>query len=163
MWCVIDKSARILTVYVDDIIYHKYPVAVGKTIGLTPEGKFTFVTKAVNPRWGGGGYAQPVAGGAPNNPLGKRWLGLSIGWGGSYGVHGNVSPYSIGTYASHGCVRMINSDVEELFDYVKIGTPCWIGTTDRLREWGVYQQLGSWDPDPPDYFDYLPQSMLYEE
>ena len=163
MWVVIDKSARILTVYIDDVVFKKYPVAVGATIALTPEGHFTFVSKAVNPRWGGGGYASPIAGGAPNNPLGKRWMGLSKGGGGQYGVHGNVSPYSIGTNASHGCVRMINSDVEELYEYIKIGTPVWIGTTVKLAEWGIYQQLGSWTPDPPNYLDYFPQQALYDE
>jgi lipoprotein-anchoring transpeptidase ErfK/SrfK len=163
MWVVIDKSARILTVYVDGEIFKKYPVAVGAKISLTPEGKFTFVSKAVNPRWGGGGYASPIAGGAPNNPLGKRWMGLSIGGGGSYGVHGNVSPYSIGTNASHGCVRMINYDVEELYEHIKIGTPIWIGTTTKLAEWGIEQMLGSWAPDKPDYRDYMPKMLHYEE
>jgi len=163
MWVTIDKSARILTVYVDDKAIMKYPVAVGSSITLTPEGKFSFVVKAVNPRWGGGGYAEPIAGGAPNNPLGKRWMGLSVGGGGSYGVHGNVSPYSIGTNASHGCIRMINSDVEYLYDFIEVGTPVWIGTTSKLREWGIYQLLGCWEPDPPDYFDYLPRQTMYEE
>ena len=163
MWVVIDKSARILTVYIDDAVYNKYPVAVGRNVGLTPEGQFTFVSKAKNPRWGGGGYAAPVAGGAPNNPLGKRWIGISKGGGGQYGVHGNVSAYSIGTNASAGCVRMINSDVEEMYEYIAIGTPVWIGTTAKLAEWGIYQQLGSWEPVLSNYLDYLPQTLLYEE
>jgi len=163
MWVVIDKSARILSVYIGDEIFKKYPVAVGASIDLTPEGKFSFVSKAVNPRWGGGGYAEPIAGGAPNNPLGKRWMGLSIGGGGRYGVHGNVSPYSIGTNASHGCIRMINPDVEELYEHIKIGTPVWIGTTSKLAEWGVVQGHGNWEPDLPDYLDYLPKSAFYEE
>ena len=163
MWVVIDKSKRILTVYIDDAVFAKYPVAVGKSITLTPEGQFKFVSKAKNPRWGGGGYAEPVAGGAPNNPLGKRWMGLSKGGGGQYGVHGNVSAYSIGTNASHGCVRMINSDVEEMYEYITVGTPVWIGTTDKLAEWGIYQQLGSWEPDLPSYLDYLPHNDLNGE
>ena len=158
LWVVIDKSARILTVYVGDEVFLKYPVAVGSNIGLTPEGQFTFVIKAKNPRWGGGGYASPIAGGAPNNPLGKRWMGLSKGGGGSYGVHGNVSPYSIGTNASHGCVRMINSDVEELYEYIEVGTPVWVGTTSKLQEWGVYQLLGCWAPKPPNFWDYMPDN-----
>jgi len=163
MWVVIDKSARILTVYIDDVVFNKYPVAVGRNVALTPEGQFTFVSKAKNPRWGGGGYAAPVAGGAPNNPLGKRWIGISKGGGGQYGVHGNVSAYSIGTNASAGCVRMINADVEEMYEYITIGTPVWIGTTAKLAEWGIYQQLGSWTPVLPSYLDYLPQTLLYEE
>ena len=138
-WITINKSKNILTVYKGAAVYKKYPVATGASMGLTPEGKFSFVTKSVNPAWGGGGYASPVAGGAPGNPLGKRWLGLSVGGGGSYGVHGNASAYSIGTYASHGCVRMINPDVEAMYEYIPTGTPVWIGTDSRLAEYGVRQ------------------------
>ena len=140
-WVTINKSTRILTVYSGDKIHKKYPVAVGSSMSLTPDGKFTFVTKAVNPAWGGGGYAKPVAGGVPSNPLGPRWMGLSIGGGGRYGVHGNASPRSIGTYASHGCVRMINADVRQLYDYIPVGTNVWVGTTEKLNSYGVYQNL----------------------
>ena len=138
-WITINKSKNILTVYKGSAVYHKYPVATGASSGLTPEGKFTIVTKSVNPSWGGGGYASPVAGGAPGNPLGKRWLGLSIGGGGRYGVHGNASPTSIGTYASHGCVRMINTDVESMYEYIPVGTPVWIGSDSKLSEYGIKQ------------------------
>jgi lipoprotein-anchoring transpeptidase ErfK/SrfK len=138
-WITINKSRNILTVYNGESVHKKYPVATGASASLTPEGKFSFVSKAVNPAWGGGGYASPVAGGSPSNPLGKRWMGLNIGGGGRYGVHGNASPRSIGTYASHGCVRMINPDVEELFEYIPVGTPVWIGTDAKLKEMGVAQ------------------------
>jgi hypothetical protein len=165
MWVVINKSARILTVYVDDAVYNKYPVAVGASISLTPTGKWTFVSKAVNPRWGGGGYAAPVAGGSPSNPLGKRWIGISKEGGGRYGVHGNVSPYSIGTYASHGCVRMINADVESMYEYIEIGTPLWIGTEDELMEWGVSQASMVDELVMPDYRQFLSEEhfALYTE
>ncbi|MDR1438487.1 MAG: L,D-transpeptidase [Clostridiales bacterium] len=138
-WITINKSRNILTVYKGAAVHKKYPVATGASASLTPEGKFTIVSKAVNPSWGGGGYASPIAGGLPSNPLGKRWMGLSIGGGGRYGVHGNASPRSIGTYASHGCVRMINPDVEELYDYIPTSTPVWIGTDAKLKEFGVLQ------------------------
>jgi lipoprotein-anchoring transpeptidase ErfK/SrfK len=95
---------------------------------------------AKNPTWGGGGYASPVKGGSPSNPLGYRWMGLSIKGGSIYGIHGNSSPYSIGTNASHGCIRMINSDVEELFDMIPINTAVWIGTEEKLNEWGISQE-----------------------
>ena len=155
MWTTIDKTSRILTVYIDDQVFAKYPVAVGRSIPLTPNGQYTFVSKYVNPRWGGGGYAAPVAGGAANNPLGKRWIGISKGGGGRYGVHGNTSPNSIGTYASHGCVRMINSDVEELYEYIELGTPVWIGTTDILNEWGIFQEIERFVPIKPDFQTFL--------
>ena len=140
-WIVINKSTRVLTVYEGDEVHKKYPVAVGRTISLTPDGKYSFIVKSVNPAWGGGGYASPVAGGSPSNPLGPRWMGISIGGGGRYGVHGNASPRSIGTYASAGCVRMINADVIELYDYIPVGTKVWIGTTEKLESYGVYQRV----------------------
>jgi hypothetical protein len=156
MWVVINKSYRILTIYVDNQIFKKLPIAVGKDVSDTPTGQFKFVSKFVDPRWGGGGYAEPIAGGDPSNPLGHRWIGISKGGGGRYGVHGNASPYSIGTNASHGCVRMINSDVEEIYDYIEIGTPVWIGLEADLEGWGIYQTLEPYVPSMPDYRDYLP-------
>ena len=138
-WITINKSKNILTVYRGAEVHKKYPVATGRRPTLTPEGKFSFVSKSVNPAWGGGGYASPVAGGSPSNPLGRRWLGLSIGGGGRYGVHGNASPLSIGTYASAGCVRMINTDVESMYEYIPVGTPVWIGSDSKLAEFGIKQ------------------------
>jgi len=138
-WIAINKTKRILTLYEGKTVSKKYPVAIGSPSTLTPDGKHTIVLKIVNPDWGGGGYAKPVEGGSPYNPLGYRWIGLSLGGGGEYGIHGNNSPYSIGTDASHGCVRMINSDVEELFDIVSDGVPVWINSDQGLREWGVEQ------------------------
>ena len=153
-WIAINKSKNILTVYQGSKIYKKYPVATGKRATLTPEGKFSIVSKAVNPAWGGAGISAPIAGGASNNPLGKRWMGLSIGGGGQYGVHGNASATSIGTYASMGCVRMINTDVVELYDYIPTGTPVWIGTDSKLIGWGIQQynsnpgELAVVEPEP---------------
>ena len=145
-WITINKSKNILTIYEGDKVYYKYPVATGSSPSLTPEGKFSFVTKSVNPAWGGGGYASPVAGGSPSNPLGKRWFGLSIGGGGSYGVHGNANARSIGTYASHGCVRMINTDVETIFEFIPVGTPVWIGSDSKLAEFGISQYYTITEP-----------------
>jgi lipoprotein-anchoring transpeptidase ErfK/SrfK len=54
----------------------------------------------------------------PSNPLGTRWLGLSVK---GFGIHGTNVPQSIGKNASHGCIRMRNSDVEELFELVQVG------------------------------------------
>lgn len=138
-WITVNKTKRILTHYRGDQVINKYPIAQGKSPSLTPEGKFTIVNKVVNPAWGGAGIYKPVAGGSPQNPLGYRWMGLSAGGGGSYGIHGNNSPMSIGTNASLGCIRMINSDVEELFERLPISTIVWIGTDAQLQEWGVTQ------------------------
>ena len=110
---IINKDTRILTVYYDKNIYKKYPIAAG---------------------------SKTVPGGIAENPLGKRWLGLSIKGGSIYGIHGNNNPWSIGTNASLGCIRMINTDVEELYDYIPINSPVWIGTTKDLNSWGVTQK-----------------------
>lgn len=138
-WITINKTKRILTLYKDKTVIKKYPVAVGNPPSLTPSGKFSIYSKVKNPVWGGGGYAKPVKGGSPRNPLGYRWIGLSYGNGSRVGVHGNSSPYSIGRYVSHGCIRMINADVEELFNLVAVKIPVWIGTEKELGEWGVTQ------------------------
>ncbi|MGI6778092.1 MAG: L,D-transpeptidase family protein [Acetivibrionales bacterium] len=139
-WIVINKTKRILTLYNGKCVIEKFPVAIGSPPSLTPDGKFSISVKVVNPAWGGGGYAKPVPGGSPNNPLGYRWMGLSIGGGDRYGVHGNNSPYSIGKNVSHGCIRMINSDVEHLYSIVPLNTKIWIGTEDQLEEWGITQE-----------------------
>ncbi len=138
-WFVLNKTKRILTFYQKDKVVCKYPVAIGKTSTMTPSGKYTIVNKLVNPAWGGGGYAKPVKGGSPSNPLGYRWMGLSYKDGTSLGIHGNNSPYSIGKEISHGCIRMINNDVEDLFPKTSLKSVVWIGTEKELKELGVIQ------------------------
>lgn len=134
---IINKSNNTLYHLSGKEIIKRYPVATGKAPEYTPEGKFTIVTKFVNPYWGGAGKYKPVKGGAPNNPLGKRWMGLSIKGGGSYGIHGNSDKESIGKYVSLGCVRMYNQDVEILYQLIDKGTAVWIGNEIKLKEYGI--------------------------
>ena len=137
---VVNKSKKILTVYKNGEVYKKYPVALGKESSPTPDYKFRIINKIVDPYWGGmGGKYKPVKGGDPKNPLGRRWLGLSTEkyWG--YGIHGNSDPFSIGKYISAGCIRMINEDVEELFEYIPVNTEVWVGTEEVLESWGIKQ------------------------
>ncbi len=134
---LINKSSNTLHLMRNGKVFKSYPVATGKTQALTPDGRHKVVIKLVNPAWGGAGVSAPIAGGAPNNPLGTRWIGISYGGGGSYGMHGNSNPSSIGRYASLGCVRMFNSGVEDLYNHVKIGTPVWIGEEGLLEKYGV--------------------------
>jgi len=140
LWIAVNKTKRILTLYYQNYVVKKYPIAVGNPSSLTPSGKFTILNKVVNPAWGGAGIHKPVAGGRPDNPLGYRWMGLSLKGGYTYGIHGNNSPYSIGKDISLGCIRMINSDVEELFEIVTLSTKVWIGTDKELTDWGVIQK-----------------------
>ncbi len=137
-WIVVNKTKRTLTLYENTKVLKKYAVAVGNPMSLTKSGKFVINMKIVDPDWGGGGFAKPVKGGTPQNPLGSRWLGINR-TDGSYGIHGTNSFYSIGTYASHGCIRMQNYCVEELFQLVPMKAGVWVGTQDELKKWGVTQ------------------------
>jgi lipoprotein-anchoring transpeptidase ErfK/SrfK len=107
-----------------------YPIAVGQAGLETPAGLYTIQNKAVNPAWhvpnsdwAGSLAGQVIPGGAPNNPIRARWLGVYDG----VGVHGTDARGSIGTNASHGCIRMLIEDVEKLYDAVPVGTPIYIG------------------------------------
>lgn len=137
---IINKDTRILTVYYNKAIHKKYPIAAGRDPSFTPEGKFTLATKLVDPAWCNPKTGNIIPGGIPENPLGRRWLGLSLKGGSVYGIHGNNNPWSIGTNASLGCIRMINNDVVELYDYIPIDSPIWIGTSKLLNSWGVIQK-----------------------
>jgi L,D-transpeptidase ErfK/SrfK len=81
----------------------------------SPEGEFTIVNHAVDPVYRHKGKQVPPG---EDNPLGDRWMGLSLK---GYGIHGTNVPRSIGKAASHGCFRMAKQDVEELYAQVKVG------------------------------------------
>jgi lipoprotein-anchoring transpeptidase ErfK/SrfK len=107
-----------------------YPVAVGQPAYPTPTGRFSISNKAVNPAWTApnapwaGAYANEVVpGGSAENPLKARWMGIVNG----VGVHGTSATGSIGTAASHGCIRMTVADVVDLYPRVPVGTPVLIG------------------------------------
>lgn len=93
-----------------------YDVAVGKAATPSPEGEFRIATRVPNPTWYGPGK---IVGPGKENPLGTRWMGLGYR---GYGIHGTNAPSSIGKAASHGCIRMRQHDVEELFGMVDVGT-----------------------------------------
>ena len=92
-----------------------YDVAVGKTSTPSPTGKHRVINRVENPTWYAHGKAVPPG---KTNPLGTRWIGLSVK---GYGIHGTNVPRSIGKAASHGCIRMKNGDVEDLFSRVEAG------------------------------------------
>lgn len=92
-----------------------YPVAVGAPVTPSPTGSFTVIARIAHPTWYGPGKVVPPG---KSNPLGPRWIGLSRK---GYGIHGTSNPRSIGRPASHGCIRMHNADVEELFGMVAVG------------------------------------------
>jgi len=92
-----------------------FPTAVGAPRTPSPTGTFTLVRRVADPTWYSKGRVVPPGKG---NPVGTRWLGLSAK---GYGIHGTNAPASIGRNASHGCIRMRNRDVEELFEMVAVG------------------------------------------
>ncbi len=107
-----------------------YPIAVGQAGLETPAGLYRIQNKAVDPAWSvpnsdwaGSLAGQVIPGGAPNNPIKARWLGVYDG----VGVHGTDARGSIGTNASHGCIRMFIEDVKVLYDEVPVGAPIFIG------------------------------------
>jgi len=99
----ISTRAQILGLYRSGKLMKTYPVATGKPTTPTPKGTFTIINKQVN----------------PGGPFGTRWMGLSKP---HYGIHGTNNPASIGTAASNGCIRMLEYDVNELFNDIPVGT-----------------------------------------
>jgi hypothetical protein len=84
-------------------IVKKYNIASGKIETPSPIGTWKVIGMS---KWSGG--------------FGTRWIGLNVPWG-TFGIHGTNKPSSIGAEASHGCIRMLNKDVEELYEYVRVG------------------------------------------
>ncbi len=112
---VIDAGQRRLYLFAGGELYRSFPVAVGTRGTPTPIGHWRIKAKAV---WGGA--------------FGARWMQLSIPWG-TYGIHGTNNPGSIGRRASHGCVRMFNRNVVQLYSVVPVGTPVTIRGTPVAR------------------------------
>jgi lipoprotein-anchoring transpeptidase ErfK/SrfK len=92
-----------------------FPTAVGAPKSPSPSGSFKIVQRLAEPTWYSKGKIVPPGKACP---IGTRWLGLSVK---GYGIHGTNNPSSIGHNASHGCIRMRNHDVEELFGMVSVG------------------------------------------
>jgi lipoprotein-anchoring transpeptidase ErfK/SrfK len=92
-----------------------FETAVGAPNSPSPEGTFTIINQIEDPTWYTKGKVVPAG---KANPLGTRWMGLSKK---GYGIHGTNVPSSIGHNASHGCIRMRNHDVEELFKILAVG------------------------------------------
>jgi peptidoglycan hydrolase-like protein with peptidoglycan-binding domain len=123
---VIDLSNLHLSFYRFDRLVKVYPIAAGQPRYPTPTGIYFIIQMTKNPTWlppnsDWAKNATPVAPGA-TNPLGTRWMGTSAPGIGIHGVPASEN-YTIGTYASHGCIRMYNWNAIDLFSRVVIGTP----------------------------------------
>jgi lipoprotein-anchoring transpeptidase ErfK/SrfK len=127
----IQKSTRTLRLFKSLKISRRYSVAIGQPAYPTPEGRFSIQSKQVNPvwsvpnsPWAGELAGTTVQGGTAANPLKARWMGIVNG----VGIHGTGDDASIGTAASHGCLRMHVSDVIALYKRVPMGTPVLIAS-----------------------------------
>lgn len=135
---VLDRRHRQLVVLENGTPLRRFPVAVGMPGWETPVGRFAVLEMQINPTW-----EHPVSGlliqPGPDNPLGSRWIGFyrdcsgRSGFNGKEhlvvegcvvaGFHGTPNRSSIGRAASHGCVRLYDEHVRDLFDLVRVGTP----------------------------------------
>ena len=128
-YLTLDRSTYTLRFWRDLKLAKTYTVAVGQEGLETPEGLYAIQEKEENPTWhvpesdwAGSLAGQDIPPG-PSNPIKARWMGIYEG----AGIHGTEETSSLGTAASHGCVRMSISDVEDLYDRVEVGTPIYIG------------------------------------
>ncbi|MBK8295320.1 MAG: L,D-transpeptidase/peptidoglycan binding protein [Solirubrobacterales bacterium] len=129
-YLTLDRGNYQLKLWKDLQLSKTYTVAVGQ-IGLeTPAGTYNIQDKQVDPAWhvpnsawAGDQAGDVVPGGVPENPLKARWMGIFAG----AGIHGTDDTGSLGSAASHGCVRMAVGDVIDLYDRVDVGTPIYIG------------------------------------
>jgi lipoprotein-anchoring transpeptidase ErfK/SrfK len=126
----VSREQRQVRVFDRGKLVKSYGVAVGEPKYPTPMGRFTVQTMQKDPPWNvpnsdwaGDLAGQTIPGGDPRNPLVARWIGFN----GSVGFHGTKSLDSLGRAASHGCVRMSEGDVIDLFERVRTGTPVLVG------------------------------------
>lgn len=119
----IDLSDRRLTLYRGTTVLHTYPVAVGREGWQTPTGEFEVRQMVQDPTWMNPFTREVVEGGHPRNPLGRYWIGFWTDGTNWVGMHGTPNPETVGTAASHGCIRLYNDDIQALFGQVTMGTP----------------------------------------
>lgn len=101
---LVDVEESKLYLFENDILSKEYKCSGGKWSTPSPIGTWTIISKA---KWGEG--------------FGGSWMGLNVPWG-KFGIHGTLDPYSLGWSSSHGCIRMDNNDVAELYKIIPIGT-----------------------------------------
>jgi lipoprotein-anchoring transpeptidase ErfK/SrfK len=128
-YLTLDRTTFTLRLWEHLKLAKTYTVAVGMEGLETPEGLYAIQEKEENPTWHvpdsdwAGSLAGTTVPPGPANPIKARWMGIFEG----AGIHGTEETYSLGSAASHGCVRMAIPDVEELYDRVEVGTPIYIG------------------------------------
>lgn len=133
---VVSIPDRRLVVVENEQVIGMFRVAVGAAENPTPTGEFRIINRLINPT-----YYHPglVIAAGENNPIGTRWIGISKK---GYGIHGTNVPQSVGHAASHGCIRLRNSDIEHLFSMVQVGDRVEVHET---RDRDVARWFGSGD------------------
>jgi lipoprotein-anchoring transpeptidase ErfK/SrfK len=128
-YLTLDRANFTLRLWKDLELARTYTVAVGQEGLETPEGLYAIEVKEENPTWHvpesdwAGDLAGETIPPGPENPIKARWMAIYEG----AGIHGTEETASLGSAASHGCVRMSIPDVEELYEEVEVGTPVFIG------------------------------------
>lgn len=128
-YLTLDRGTFTLRLWEDLKLAKTYTVAVGQEGLETPEGLYEIQAKEENPIWHvpesdwAGDLAGETIPPGPSNPIKARWMAIYEG----AGIHGTEETASLGSAASHGCVRMAIPDVEELYEDVEVGTPIYIG------------------------------------
>lgn len=112
---IVSIPDRKLAVVENGQVIRIFTVAVGSAVSPSPVGRFEIVSRLANPTYYHAGVVIPAGNG---NPVGPRWIGLNQK---GYGIHGTNQPRSIGHAASHGCIRLGNREVEQLYAMVRIG------------------------------------------
>jgi hypothetical protein len=128
-YLTLDRGSFTLRLWKGLDLARTYTVAVGQEGLETPEGLYEIQAKEEDPVWyvpesdWAGDLAGQTIPPGPSNPIKARWMAIYEG----AGIHGTEETASLGSAASHGCVRMAIADVEELYDEVEVGTPIFIG------------------------------------
>jgi len=128
-YLTLDRGTYTLRLWKELRLVQTYSVAVGQEGLETPEGLYEIQAMEENPIWHvpesdwAGDLAGQTIPPGPENPIKARWMAIFEG----AGIHGTEDVASLGSAASHGCVRMAIADVEELYDQVEVGTPIFIG------------------------------------
>lgn len=118
----LSRSRRALTLYRGEVALKTYRVAVGRPGWETPLGQFHVFQMVRDPAWKHPLTHKIFPSGAAGNELGHYWIGFSTDGDTAIGFHGTPHPETVGRAASHGCVRMHERDIAELFQLVAIGT-----------------------------------------
>jgi len=125
---LVDLSERRIRLFKNGAIERSYPCAVGTAEFPTPTGEYTVTLKRFRPTWvnpgsdWGKGMPASIPPG-PGNPLGTRAINISAP---AIRFHGTENIGSVGTAASHGCMRMYRADIEDMFERVEVGTKVFI-------------------------------------